>query len=163
KRFPWAELIIAGEGPERPKLEQLIAKNNLESKVKLVGSVSHHRLAHLFQSSQVAVFPFTQAEGLGLVLIEAMGCGCPVIASRVSGATDAIKDNETGIFIQPNSAESIKLAVSSLLEDPALCDLLSKKAHQFAFDTYNWSHCANRYSSVIKDAINSTKIREDIN
>ncbi|MBX2868034.1 MAG: glycosyltransferase, partial [Acidiferrobacterales bacterium] len=46
KRFPWAELIIAGEGPERPKLEQLIAKNNLESKVKLVGSVSHHRLAH---------------------------------------------------------------------------------------------------------------------
>jgi len=98
------KLVIIGDGPERKKLER-IAKDN----IKFLGLVSDYKMPEIYSHAQAVVFP--QEEDFGLVPLEAMASGRPVIAYRAGGALETIVDGETGIFFEEQSEIDLALAI----------------------------------------------------
>lgn len=103
-------LKIIGDGPERKKLEKLAEKN-----IEFLGEVYRKELSRHYQSCQALIFP--QEEDFGLVPVEAMACGRPVIAYQGGGALESIKEGETGIFFNEQSPEALVKAVKSFRAD----------------------------------------------
>ena len=110
-------LRIAGDGPDRQKLAQLIDKRNLADHVELLGYVSDQRM--FFDSLDVFVLSSLR-EGLPNVLLEAMAFEVPVVATRVAGVPDLLEDGVNGILVEPGSADALAIGIGKLLAD---CDL----------------------------------------
>ncbi len=116
-------LKIVGVGPELKKLKN-IAKKNIE----FVGLVPDEVLAHLYSHAQACIFP--QEEDFGIVPLESMASGRPVIAYRGGGATETIVENQTGVFFDHQKSESLQSAVDKFLEskfDPDACRAQAEK------------------------------------
>jgi glycosyltransferase involved in cell wall biosynthesis len=124
---PSARLTIAGDGPDRSMLEALTTRLQLTGHVQFLGPVSHAELPALYASADLTLVPSVRAadgdtEAYGLVIAEAMACGCPVIASDVGGVSDLVVDGATGLLVQERDATALAAAVLRLLADPALRD-----------------------------------------
>jgi len=121
-RCPNAQYVIAGHGPEQPRLQALAAASGVISHVTFVGRVSNADIVLLMQAADVFVHPNRELEngdleGFGLVLLEANACGTPVIAGNSGGAPEAIDDGATGFLVDPNRPQEIASRVIELLED----------------------------------------------
>lgn len=103
-------LKIIGDGPERKRLEKLAGRN-----IEFLGELYSKDLEEQYQRCQALIFP--QEEDFGLVPVEAMACGRPVIAYRGGGALESIKEGETGIFFDEQSPESLIQAVKNFRAD----------------------------------------------
>lgn len=122
ERSTMAELIV-GEGPLRAELEAQSHELGIDDQVRFHGAVPHHALPEYYRRAAIAVFPFVEAadgdqEGFGLVVVEAMGCGCAVIASDLPAVRDPIPDDQSGLRVRPGDAEQIASALHSLMRDP---------------------------------------------
>ena len=124
-KYPEYQLIIYGEGPSRDYLEQLILKLELEGNVKLPGNTT--RVHDCIRTAGMFVLS-SDYEGMPNALIEAMCLGLPVISTKVSGATDLIKDHENGILTELNDQAELEKAMLELIENPVLAEKLAKNA-----------------------------------
>ena len=115
--FPAHRLVIAGEGHDRAKLEDLIRADGLTERVSLLGRVSQSYLASLYTAADIFVLS-SRDEGFGLVLAEAMGSGCPVLATAVGAAADLLRHDETAWLVPPQDARALSNGVRLLLTDP---------------------------------------------
>ena len=125
KEFPNAKLIIGGSGPEKDNLKKLSESLNLKENMFFVGYLKNSDLPKYYASSDIFVLPSIKTkggdtEGLGVVLLEAMACGTPVIGSDIGGITDIIKDGENGFLTKPESPNDIANEVIKLLADVSL-------------------------------------------
>ena len=125
KEFPNAKLIIGGSGPEKDNLKKLSESLNLKENVFFVGYLKNSDLPKYYASSDIFVLPSIKTkggdtEGLGVVLLEAMACGTPVIGSDIGGITDIIKDGENGFLTKPEYPNDIANEVIKLLADVSL-------------------------------------------
>lgn len=107
------QLIIAGGGPEEDKLKQYTRKSGIDKFVSFYGWVKHDNLPELYAKSDILIIPSVfdekgETEGMPVVILESLACGIPVIASRISGITDIIKDLYNGWLVDP--ADSTALA-----------------------------------------------------
>lgn len=125
KSHPEYELIIYGEGPERESLEHLIHGLGMEDRIKLPGNVTdiyeRIRTAEMFVLS-------SDYEGMPNALIEAMCMGLPVISTKVSGASDLIKDHENGILTEVDDQNAFAVAMQELIEQKGLQTSFGEKA-----------------------------------
>src|SRR5262249_10143082 len=115
-------LQIYGEGPEHECLERLIAITNLGERVRLCGPVTHQELPDAFAAAHIAVVPSIvdqsgDRDGLPNVVLEAMACGLPVIATNVGAIKAAVKHLKTGILVRPEDPGSLADAVTQLATD----------------------------------------------
>jgi glycosyltransferase involved in cell wall biosynthesis len=110
ENIPSARLAIVGDGPERANLESHFAGYD----VMFTGYMQGQTLAAAFASSDLFVFP-SRTETLGLVLLEAMAAGCPVVAPRSGGITDVVDDGRNGYLFDPNSDQDFILVTQKLL------------------------------------------------
>jgi glycosyltransferase involved in cell wall biosynthesis len=115
-RVPEARLSLAGEGGERAMLEDLIATLGLEEHVTLLGRREDVR--QLMRDAAALVHP-ARWEGFGLVLLEAMREGLPVIATRVGAIPEVVDDGVTGWLVPPDDPEALAAAIVEFLQDPA--------------------------------------------
>ena len=125
KKYPEYQLIIYGDGQGREGLEKLISERKLESRVLLPGSTT--QLHEKIKSAELFVLS-SDYEGMPNALIEAMCLGLPVISTKVSGATDLIKDHENGLLTEVGNQSELEAAMLELLENKELSAKLSKKA-----------------------------------
>ena len=159
KHNPSITLNIAGSGPEQDNLEKLTSKLELKKHVSFLGRLTHEQLVTQYQTASIAVFPFIQAkdgdvEGLGLVMIEAMGCGCPVVASDIPAVHDVITDNKTGILVPPKNHKEIQKNILAFFVMPEeKKKLLGKKGRESILKKFCWSVVAQQYTSLIKNNI----------
>ena len=109
--------VIAGSGSQRSELEALAAQRGLRERVMFLGKVADSR--GVFDALDIFVLPSLQ-EGLGVALLEAMACGLPSIVSRTGGAGEAIEDGVSGLLAGPGDAQSIAVALRSLMRDDAM-------------------------------------------
>jgi glycosyltransferase involved in cell wall biosynthesis len=126
---------IAGEGPERERLQRLAAELGLEGLVELVGAVSQEELAGLYREADIFCLP-TLSEAVGVVNMEAMATGLPVVSSNLMGVPELIGDGRTGILVTPGRDGELAEALRRLAEDPSLRQRLgeagrSKVAERF--------------------------------
>jgi glycosyltransferase involved in cell wall biosynthesis len=110
---------LVGEGKLEGDIEAFIDKHALRSKVKLAGFIPHHKLPDYLTRLKLLVVP-SYAEGLPNVVLEAMACGTPVLATPVGSVPDVIADKETGFLMRDNSPSSVAQSVVDTLACPDL-------------------------------------------
>jgi glycosyltransferase involved in cell wall biosynthesis len=104
--------LIAGEGPERDRLERLAQTLNVSARVKFLGGWPHHRLASLYSAADLSILASSR-EGWANVLLESMACGTPVIASPIPGNTEVIQSPQAGAIADANTPEAFARAIKS--------------------------------------------------
>ena len=114
------ELVIVGEGPLLPQIEVQLAKQPRRCKVVLAGFRPQEQLRQIYASAKAAVMPSTWQEPLGLVVLEALACGVPVIASRVGGVPEMISHGENGLLVSAGDSSALAGAMDRLLGDASL-------------------------------------------
>ena len=112
--IPQVLLLLPGDGPLLSEYEQIIESQNLQEHVKLMGYRRDMDL--LLQAADVAVSSALQ-EGLPINIVEAMAVSLPVVATRIRGHVDLVKDGENGLLVPPANAGALEQAISDLLSD----------------------------------------------
>jgi glycosyltransferase involved in cell wall biosynthesis len=155
-----ARLIIVGDGPERASLEHLAAATEVASHVHFRGRVSDDELRQAYAGADVFVLPSVldqrqDTEGLGVVLLEAMNYGVPVVASNIGGITDIVEHERTGLLVPPGDERALANALTSLLENTELSRSLGQRGAQRLRETFSWDRIVDRWESVYRHAIAS--------
>jgi len=152
--FDQTSLTIIGSGPELNNLRRRAAELGLDGKVIFLGGLPQERLPKYYQQASLFIAPFVEAgggdqEGLGLVVAEAMACGCPVLVGDVPGVRDLV-DNTTGVRISGKDSAALAEAVVALLKDPTRRAQLATTARARVVERYAWSVVAQKYAALLK-------------
>jgi glycogen synthase len=146
---PSAQVLLVGDGPERPKLERDAERLGMGDRLHFVGFFAHDRLPAAMAHADLLVLPSLYEE-LGTVLLEAMQAALPIVASRTGGIPDVIEDGVNGILVPPGEPEALAHAIDRLLADRDLARRLSEGAHERGKD-YDWEVLAERVLRVYQD------------
>jgi len=119
ERHPGLTLMLAGDGPERAALQAQAERLGIAPDVQFLGYQSSDHVRALLQESDVFVLP-SFAEGVPVVLMEAMASGVPVVATRVAGVSELVEDGVSGFVVPPADAGALERAISALLDDARL-------------------------------------------
>ena len=148
---PNARYLIVGKGPDRPRIEKLIAEVGVQDAVTLVGFVPDEELADYYNLCDLFAMP-SKAEGFGIVYLEALACGKPVLAGNKDGSRDALADGELGVLVDPDDVGEIAREVIRVIthqhSHPCIYqpELLRKRVIElFGFSTFK--HTLTRYLS----------------
>lgn len=146
------ECWIVGEGPYRRFYEGLARELGLTKEVTFKGFKQHEELVEIMKKADYFIGPSITSkggakEGFGLVFLESMAAGLPVIATNVGGIPDIVKNEETGLLIQEKNPEQIAKAVERLKKDEKLKEKLIKQGIDLA-SGYDWPIIAKRYKEV---------------
>lgn len=142
ERYKDLNFIIVGKGGLSTELKEKVKNLGMEDRFKILGYVDKKALIQLYQNATIYVLP-SHYEGLPTVLLEAMSCGLPVIATAVSGNLDVISTYENGILVPPKSPSAMVSAISILLEDESLRKKLGKNARRSIEERYTWDIISN--------------------
>jgi phosphatidylinositol alpha-1,6-mannosyltransferase len=151
RAVPEARFLVVGDGPERPALERRASALGLASRVVFTGAVANAELPGLYAAADVFAF-HTLHEGLGIVLLEALATGCPIVTSAAGGTLDIVRPGDTGLLTEPGDAAGFAQAVVRLLGDPVLAAALRARARQAAETEFDWDTVAGRYLDVFEAA-----------
>jgi len=164
RRCPKAQYGIVGDGNDRAALEQLAAKLGIAGRVEFRGELSREALCRAYQEADVFVLP-SQTEGFGVVFLEAMYSGLPVVAARAGGAPNVIEDGVTGILVAPGEEKQLVSAVSGLLLVPEERLKLGAAGRKLVEDKYLFAHFAARWQrwmeGVAPEAIREARNASD--
>jgi glycosyltransferase involved in cell wall biosynthesis len=126
ERIPQLEIRIAGNGPELNRLKQICSELDLEGTVRWLGDVSMNELALEYSGADIFSLPSMQ-EGFGIVFLEAMAAGKPIVAARAAAIPEVVRH---GLLVEPGSAEALADAILRLHRDPDLRATLGKAGSQ---------------------------------
>lgn len=155
KQIPHAVYVIVGDGPARERLEQLARATGVADAVIFVGSVSgSERLNDYYSLSQQFIMVCREleqgdAEGFGIVYLEAASAGVPVIAGRSGGASEAVLDGVTGLLVDPESVNQIADSVVRLARDEVLRERLVRDGYHRAKTEFQHDVLADRFDQYI--------------
>ncbi|OGN01206.1 MAG: hypothetical protein A3I26_03650 [Candidatus Yanofskybacteria bacterium RIFCSPLOWO2_02_FULL_43_10] len=138
-------LKIAGIGPEFKKLKSIAGKN-----IEFLGLVSDEKLANLYSRAQACIFP--QEEDFGIVPLESMASGRPVIAYRAGGVAETVAENETGIFFNEQNPESLQAAIEKFHDLDFKPEDCRKQAEKFDVGIFR-----DKFSKLIGEAETGSK------
>ncbi|MFL5254413.1 MAG: glycosyltransferase [Rhodopila sp.] len=130
RQLPEFDLLIAGEGPERMRLEALIRQLRLAERVRLLGSRPHRELPALYGAADASALASSR-EGWANVLLESMACGTPVVAANIWGNPEVVREPAAGLIYEPNTPDGIAEAVHRLFV--ALPDRAATRAYAAPF------------------------------
>ena len=145
-----AELLIAGTGRHRERLEELAQSYGVSEQVRFLGYVPDDQLPILYSSADVFLFP-SRYEGFGLVFLEAMACGTPVIGTSVGGVPDIIQNGDSGYVVDHNSSEMAR-RVAELARDSKQLAAMSDRAREIAGDN-DWEYVAEQVENIYQTVI----------
>ena len=144
-------LVIVGDGPEKPMLEQLSRELALSQRVHFTGRVSEERKWQLLQAADAYVSS-TMHEGFGLVYLEAMAAGLPVVTFDHGGQVDFLKEGETGHLVPAGEAAGLITALRRLAAEPGRARAVGD-ANRHRAGSHRIELCAERYESLFLDLI----------
>ena len=150
------QLQIAGEGPERPRLEKLSQDLGLLDSVTFLGQVTYENLPPLYQQADLFVLP-SLAESFGQVFAEAMACGVPVIGSTTGGIPEVVGPHQHKWLISPGDVLDLTQKITALLKSPQCRQELSQNNVRYVRQHFTWSQSAQAYCDVYKDVIYKTQ------
>jgi L-malate glycosyltransferase len=134
-----AELIIAGLGPFESKYKQLVRDLGLNDKITFLGLIEQSEVLKLLESIEIFAMPsITNGESFGVAALEASATGLPVVATRVGGVPEVVKDGITGIMVDPGNINQLAAAIIRLIENPAQRAKMGQAGRNFVEQNYRW-------------------------
>jgi glycosyltransferase involved in cell wall biosynthesis len=133
RQLPEVTLLIVGDGPDRNALKARTTALGLAERVHFLGEVPHHSLPDIYSAADALVLASSR-EGWANVLLEAMACGTPVVASDVWGTKEAVGTPDAGILMRERSADGIAAGVRSLFASPPHRSATRRHAEQYSWD-----------------------------
>jgi len=159
RRVPDATLLVAGDGPERPRLEALVSAQAPPGSVVFAGEVSPADLPGVYAAADVFAMPCRsrygglEVEGLGIVFLEAAACGKAVVVGRSGGAVEAVCDGETGLVVEGSEPKAVALAVARLLGDPAEAARMGAAGRARIEAEFTWDRAADTLAALLREAV----------
>ncbi|MFA9428796.1 glycosyltransferase [Egicoccus sp. AB-alg2] len=163
---PDTELVVAG-GPKRDhldadaevrRLRAVATQHGVADRVRFVGALERHEVPPLLRSADVAV-TVPWYEPFGIVPLEIMACGVPVVASAVGGMIDTVVDGVTGLHVPPRDPQAVAAAVRRLLADAALRERLGGAGVERVRQRYTWNRVADAVVDAYQQALASGMVR----
>jgi glycogen(starch) synthase len=149
---PGVGLVIAGDGTYRSVLEDRAAELGLDGRVRFEGFVDESRLRSLYRSADLAVIP-SLYEPFGLVTLEAMASGTPVVAANTGGLREIVDHDVSGLLFPPGDANELAAAAVRILRDPELGGRLAREARLGLVARSSWSAAATATAEAYRGAL----------
>lgn len=153
-----ARLMLVGDGEERQGLEGLVKELKLGGCVTFVGKVPNERVPAYMAAADIFVLP-TLSESFGIVNLEAMAAGLPVVASRVGGLPEIIEEGENGFLVEPKKPEQIADRVLMLLSDAGLRQNMAQSNRNKA-RRYSWQNTVGQLEALYRRLLEVTNRKE---
>lgn len=145
EKFPAVDLLIAGDGPDIENLRRVVERMNLDGHVFWLGKVSSEQVASLMQGSDFIVIP-SRREPFGIVALEALATGRPIIVSRVGGLVEAVCDAQVN-WVEPGNVQALATAMIALGGANLDRSISANKTYALGF---SWETMAARYSELFQ-------------
>jgi phosphatidylinositol alpha-mannosyltransferase len=149
-------LVAVGEGPQREGYERQVDSFGIPD-VLFCGRVSNEMLPRYYTSADVFCSPATGGESFGIVLLEAMASGVPVLASAIPGFTAVIEAGQDGLLVPPKQPRVWAQAIDALLNDDDLCRGMSANGLRTA-QQYDWHRVADSILDVYEEARGRSRV-----
>ena len=145
-RHPELGLLIGGDGPARAQLQDAAHATGLAGRVALPGALTRAHVAWAMENAAAFVLP-SRVEPFGIVILEALRAGCPVIVSPHGGAREIVSDGVDGIVVDPTDTNALSAAIERVLRDPNEAERLSA-AGRLRVAPLSWGTIAQRYREI---------------
>jgi glycosyltransferase involved in cell wall biosynthesis len=144
------EITIVGDGPERARLEQLAARLGIDRDVRFAGAVGRDSLTGHYAEADIFCLP-SFAEGVPVVLMEAMAAGLPVVATRIAGIPELIRDEESGLLVSPGRPDLLFTAMRRLVESPPLRRRIGAAGRARVETEFEVRSCARQLATLMDE------------
>ena len=152
-------LIAVGPGTRlRKKYEKQVNKENVKN-VVFAGYATFNELPRYYQTADIVCFPATGRESFGIVLLEAMSVGKPIIATAIDGFANVMTDGTEGLSVPPRDEDKLTEALLTLIENKALRQQMGASGKQRAM-IYDWSHIAQRILEFYQETLDKVAAKE---
>ena len=160
ERHPSARLRVVGFGPEEAERKSQVERLGLQSKVLFAGALSQSDLPERYRSAAVFVAPFVEAasgdqEGLGLVAVEAIGCGCPIVISDLPATRDVLPESAGCKRVAPGDSVALADAVLDVLAHPQIHLRGIERCREQALQRFDWQAVSQAYAGILRACIAS--------
>lgn len=156
-----AHLVMAGTGDLAAELRERARRHGIPERVRFLGDVPRPRMPALYRAADILAVPSVDAEGnvdgLPNVLLEGMASGVAVVASRIAGIPDVIRDGENGLLVEPGDTRELARALGELLNASRRRAELGSAARRDVEDRLNWPTVTGRYARVLAEAANDPR------
>jgi glycosyltransferase involved in cell wall biosynthesis len=151
------ELTIIGDGPLRASLEQQIKAASMQKKIHCEGHIADRNLLIDFYQKASLFVLASHHEGLPTVILEAMACGCPVLATSVGGVPNIIEDGNNGMLVPPRDPHQMAMAIQSLLAEPRKLTEMGLRARQTIEQNFSWEQIGSRFIELYSIQLSKVK------
>ncbi len=149
--------IIVGDGSEKTRLMRMTQKLGLDERVKFVSAITEPaRLVDLYNAASFFVLPSLN-ESFGLVLLESMACGTPVIASRLPGPSTIVHDSTNGFLFDPGNVDQLSHKMKTLMNSPSLRHRMGQNGLILAREQYSWDSVTTRIIQAYEYLLSKTQ------
>lgn len=147
--------LIVGSGNLKPMYEKKVKEMDLENRVKFAGYVKSDELVKYFNLADVFTLPsINKAEAFGIVLLEAMSCGKPLIASNLKGVRTVVDQGINGLLVEPKNSQDLASKIEYLFNNPEKIKEFGQRGLETVEKKYRWSIVADKLEKVYLDLIN---------
>ncbi len=157
---PDAKFVLAGKGPMLQELQAQAAELGISHKTLFLGFITDEEKNRLLHIASAAVFP-SLYEPFGIVALEAMAAGTPVVVSGVGGLSEVVSHEEDGYTVLPGDIPSLTTHIVKLLKNPQEAASMAERAKRKAADVYNWSRIAERTADTYRQMLEEAEIQHD--
>ena len=133
--------VLAGDGPERGKVEQILTQGGAISRSILLGNVPNQQMLDVYRAADISVLP-SFMEATSITGLESMACGLPLVGTRVGGIPVLIEDGQSGSLVEPGDPDALAAAVRELAIDPERRARMGQRGRQLAEERFSWVRIA---------------------
>lgn len=153
-RWPELQLAAVGDGDDRQWLEDLAEEHGVDRHVHFLSKLSYQELAACYGHCEMFALP-SRGEGFGLVYLEAMACGKPVIGGAHGGAPEVIEDSKTGYLVPHGDAMQLTTAIETLLANPGLAEEMGRRGKLRVQNEFRFSVFAKAFKKILRELCES--------
>ena len=146
--------MAVGEGDDRQWLEDLAEENGVDRHVHFLSGLSYEQLASCYGHCEIFALP-SKGEGFGLVYLEAMACGKPVIGGAHGGAPEVIDDAKTGYLVPHGDTMQLTTAIETLLDNPALAQEMGRRGKDKVESEFRFNVFAKSFRKILRELCES--------
>ncbi len=148
------KLYIAGDGPEKENIKEIIKEKKLENRVQMLGFLNKEQVKDIVRKCKFVVVPSIWYENCPYSVLETLAIGKPIVGSNIGGIPELVQNEKTGLLFEPNSVEDLSNKMKILFEDDERASQYGKHAKEFAKTEFDKNKYYENIINIYKDVIN---------